>query len=104
MSEPNYAEILSEKYPGNEWVIKGNEYKSIIWSDKNATPLPSQEELDALWPEVEIGIETEKVERTKDFTFQEKYTLQEQVIITARAVQTGDLKDLNDMLAAWDGL
>jgi len=104
MSEPNYSEILSFKYSEYEWVIRGNDYKAIVWSAGNSILIPSQKELDDLWPEVESAVATDKAERSKGLIFQGKYPLQDQSIITARAVQTGDSKELNDMLAAWDGL
>ena len=50
----NYAEILTRKYPGAEWVLRGDELEWL--SD---TPKPKKAELDALWPEVEAEIAAE---------------------------------------------
>jgi len=43
----DYASILSINYPGKEWSLSGVDYSGLEWLD--ASPKPTQEELDALW-------------------------------------------------------
>lgn len=48
----DYALILSSKYAGTQWSLDGLEYSGLTWLDE-ITPKPSQEDLDALWPQVD---------------------------------------------------
>lgn len=50
----NYSEILVRKYPGAQWVLRGDKLEWL--SD---TPKPTKAELEALWPEVEAEIAAE---------------------------------------------
>jgi len=54
----DYPTILTRKYPGQQWVLNGDEYAGLNWISD--TPKPSQEELDGLWDEVVAEIEAEK--------------------------------------------
>jgi len=54
----DYPTILTRKYPGQEWVLNGDEYAGLNWISD--TPKPSQEELDGPWDEVVAEIEAEK--------------------------------------------
>ena len=54
----DYPTILTRKYPGQEWVLNGDNYEGLNWISD--TPKPSQEELDGLWDEVVAEIEAEK--------------------------------------------
>ena len=54
----DYSTILTRKYPGQEWVLNGDEYTGLNWISDS--PKPSQEELDGLWDEVVAEIEAEK--------------------------------------------
>ena len=54
----DYPTILTRKYPGQEWVLSGDEYEGLTWISD--TPKPTQEELDGLWDEVLTEIEAEK--------------------------------------------
>lgn len=51
----NYAEILIRKYPGDEWVLLGD---NLEWLSD--TPKPTEAELQALWPEVEAELAAER--------------------------------------------
>ena len=46
----DYAIILADKYEGRQFSV-GETYESIVALDDG--PIPSQQELDALWPEVQ---------------------------------------------------
>ena len=43
----NYSQILSVNYAGKQWSLNGEAYEGLDWLD--ASPKPSQAELDALW-------------------------------------------------------
>jgi hypothetical protein len=47
----DYPAILVSKYPNTEWILDGDNYEGLTWISQS--PKPTQEELDALWPEVE---------------------------------------------------
>ena len=47
----DYAAVLTANYPGAQWTLSGNDYATLVWYDD--TPKPSQEELDAAWPQVQ---------------------------------------------------
>lgn len=49
--------ILIRKFPGAEWVLRGDSYSGLEWLDD--TPKPKKAELDSLWPEVEAEIAAE---------------------------------------------
>ena len=50
--------ILSRKFPGTEWVLRGDELKWLSDSKK-----PTKAELEKLWPTVQAEIEAERVAR-----------------------------------------
>jgi len=47
----NIALVLITKFPGTEWGLDGETYSDLIWFDKS--PKPTEDELLALWPDVE---------------------------------------------------
>jgi hypothetical protein len=53
----DYAQILTRKYPGQEWTLDGDKYSGLKWLSN--TPKPKKGELDALWPEVQAEIAAE---------------------------------------------
>ena len=59
----DYAAVLTANYPGAQWSLQGNDYDTLVMHDD--TPKPSQEELDAAWPQVQYqqqraAIETQR--------------------------------------------
>lgn len=46
----DYAAILSRRYQGRQWQLNGDDYEGLTMLDDGNKP--SQNELDALWPEV----------------------------------------------------
>ena len=44
----DYSLILSTNYSGKSWILSGTSYEGLEWND--ASPKPTQDELDALWP------------------------------------------------------
>ena len=47
----DYAAVLTANYPDAEWTLDGDNYDGLTWLSD--TPKPSQEELDAAWPQVQ---------------------------------------------------
>lgn len=50
----NYSLILEINYSGKQWVLNGDDYSGLEWLD--ASPKPSQAELDALWPATQTAV------------------------------------------------
>ena len=61
--------VLSRKYPGTFWSCVDNDYAQLDWRDKS--PKPTEAELEALWPEVQLEIHTEQVEQARQIAYQE---------------------------------
>ena len=59
----DYPAILNANYPGTQWSLNGETYEGLDWLD--ATPKPTQAELDALWPSVNYNNECKVVEYTR---------------------------------------
>jgi len=53
----DYAQILTRKYPGQEWTLDGDDYSGLTWLSD--TPKPRKSTLENLWPEVEAEIAAE---------------------------------------------
>ena len=49
----NLVEVLLSEYPGAEWTLAGDDYTGLTWLDDS--PKPTQEELDAAWPAVQVA-------------------------------------------------
>jgi hypothetical protein len=56
----NYALIIDSLYPSCNFVLVGNSYDGLTWLSD--TPKPSQEELDAAWPQVQYQQQRAEVE------------------------------------------
>ena len=52
------AIVLTRKYPGQEWILDGDNYSGLTWLSD--TPKPSKKELEDLWSEVQAEIAAEK--------------------------------------------
>jgi len=60
----DYASVLTARYPGLLWSMKGDDYAGLTWLDD--TPMPSQEELDAAWPQVQSDLAWDEVRAERD--------------------------------------
>ena len=56
----DYIAVLETNYPGAQWSLSGNDYDTLVWHDD--TPKPSQEELDAAWPQVQYQQQRAEIE------------------------------------------
>ena len=55
---PDYAAILTRRFPGAQWSLNGSSYAGLEWLD--ATLRPTQAALDALWPDVAQELAAER--------------------------------------------
>ncbi len=55
-----YTQVLQRRFPGLRWRIEGEDYETLVMMDGDARP--TQDDLDALWPEVEAEIAAEEKE------------------------------------------
>ena len=53
MSAPDYALIITALFPDALWSLVNNDLGTLTWDEGNADDAPSQEMLDAAWPQVE---------------------------------------------------
>jgi len=51
------ANILTRKFEGAEWTLNGDDYTGLTWLSDS--PKPTEEELAALWPDVQAEIAAE---------------------------------------------
>jgi hypothetical protein len=54
----DYSQILTKKYPNQEWTLDGDEYAGLTWLSD--TPKPSKKTLDDAWDEVKSEMQAEK--------------------------------------------
>ena len=57
---PDYSQILSINYPNTIWSLDGNSYAGLVWMD--ASPKPTQAELDALWESTQATLADKKAQ------------------------------------------
>ena len=100
MSTPNYPSILSLRYPTLQWTMSANDYATLTILD--ASPKPTQTELDALWDGVETELSNRVEIEIKTNLVQASYSVQVQLIEAMRAISTGDKTVVNSILALWD--
>ena len=53
MSAPDYALILTALFPDALWSLNDNDLGTLSWDEGNSEDVPSQDMLDAAWPQVE---------------------------------------------------
>ncbi len=55
------AQVLSNRFPGAEWTLDGNDYTGLTWLSD--TPKPSLKTLEGLWADVQAEIAAEAQSR-----------------------------------------
>jgi hypothetical protein len=60
--------ILSLKYSGTQWSLVGYDYAGLTWLSDS--PKPTEDELAALWPEVQYETAYATVEATRQAEYQ----------------------------------
>ena len=63
------TEILARKFEGSEWTLDGDEYAGLTWLSEGEAP--TEAELEALWPEVQLEAQTERVEQARQSAYRE---------------------------------
>ena len=63
------AVVLSDKYPGAQWSLDGDDYEGLTWLDDS--PKPTKKALEALWPEVENARAIALVEAARAVAYRE---------------------------------
>jgi len=58
---PDYAAILTRRYPGAQWSLSGNDPSRLVWFGPGGAPTP--DELDAHWPSVAAELAAERAEQ-----------------------------------------
>jgi hypothetical protein len=61
--------ILSRRYQGTEWTLDGDDYAGLTWLSEGKAP--TEKQLEALWPEVLLEIQTEQVEQARANAYRE---------------------------------
>jgi hypothetical protein len=61
--------ILSRKYGGTEWTLNGDDYSGLTWLSEGKPP--TEKQLEALWPEVQLEVQTEQVEQARANAYRE---------------------------------
>lgn len=59
----DYTLILATKYRNSQWTLNGNTYDGLTWLSDD--PMPTQPELDALWPQVQYETQYTAVEQAR---------------------------------------
>jgi hypothetical protein len=63
------ALILTNKFSAAEWSLSGFNYDGLTWLSDS--PKPTEEELAALWPEVQYEMAYERVEQARAQAYRE---------------------------------
>jgi hypothetical protein len=61
--------ILSDKYPGAQWTLNGDDYEGLEWLDDS--PKPTKKALEGLWPEVSHARAVAAVESARAAAYRE---------------------------------
>ena len=83
----DYAAVLAAIRPGAEWSLNGNDYAGLTWLDDS--PMPTQAELDAAWPQVQYDREYAQVEAQR----RARYQVETDGMFFAAQRENGDLTE-----------
>jgi hypothetical protein len=61
--------ILTRRYAGTEWTLNGDDYSGLTWLSEGKAP--TEKQLEALWPEVQLEAQTEQVEQARAQAYRE---------------------------------
>ena len=62
------SHILSDKYPGAEWTLNGDDYEGLVWLDDS--PKPTKKALEDAWPTVQYDRQWRQVEQARHAAYQ----------------------------------
>ena len=63
------AKILSQRYPGAEWTLNGDNYSGLTWLSEDIAQ-PSLADLEAVWAEVQFEVAYEAVQKQRQAKYQ----------------------------------
>ena len=63
------ATVLTRRYAGTEWTLNGDDYSGLTWLSEGKPP--TEKQLEALWPEVLLEVQTEQVEQARAVAYRE---------------------------------
>jgi hypothetical protein len=66
----DYATVLAINYPGNIWILDGDDYSGLTWLSD--TPKPTQAELDAAWPQVAYQQQVRAIENARRLAYEQQ--------------------------------
>jgi hypothetical protein len=64
----DYAAVLTTVYPGAQWTLNGSDYAGLTWLDDS--DMPTQQELDDAWPQVQYQRAYAQVEAARRARYQ----------------------------------
>ena len=65
------SDILSKKWRGQGWTLRGDDYASLTWEADNSLPRPSESEIRAFSSEVDVILIDERNRSYQQKVFQE---------------------------------
>jgi hypothetical protein len=65
----NISAILSSRFQDSEWNLDGEDYAGLVWLSDS--PKPTEQELEALWPEVQYDNAYKAVEQARAVAYRE---------------------------------
>jgi hypothetical protein len=63
------AIILTRRYAGAQWTLNGDDYAGLTWLSEGKPP--TEKQLEALWAEVQLEAQTERVEQARANAYRE---------------------------------
>lgn len=66
----DYTLILATKYRNSQWTLNGNTYDGLTWLSDD--PMPTEAELDALWPLVQYETQYATVEQARLVAYEQQ--------------------------------
>jgi hypothetical protein len=60
--------ILAKEYADKLWTLIGNDYEDLEWKD--SSPKPTLEDLEALWPGVQLSSSKHKIDELRRLEYQ----------------------------------
>lgn len=72
------GQVLNEYYKGCAYSLRGNDYKTLKWNERNTVPKPTLEDIQSKWDDaliLKIGLDTLRKERDDILAKTDKYAL-----------------------------
>lgn len=72
------TQVLHEHYKGCAFSLRGNDYSTLKWNERNTIPKPTLEDIQGKWDDaliLKIGLNTLRAERNRRLAKTDKYAL-----------------------------